>query len=210
MFYTRNMVYVCPMHPEIRRKKPGTCPICGMNLVPENEVRPANHAPHHSPNTAEGWLKTYAPLLTIVGMILLVSIVLSVNQQEDASTSMRYFMAGFFLVFSGFKFLDLSGFAQGYATYDLLARKAKWYGFIYPFLELGLGLSYATNFQPAYTNWFTVVLMAFSGLGVLQSLMAKRKFQCACLGTVIKVPLTQVTLVEDFGMALMALIALFF
>jgi len=28
-------VYVCPMHPEIRRDKPGSCPKCGMALEPE-------------------------------------------------------------------------------------------------------------------------------------------------------------------------------
>jgi Cu+-exporting ATPase len=28
-------VYVCPMHPQIRRDRPGTCPICGMTLEPE-------------------------------------------------------------------------------------------------------------------------------------------------------------------------------
>ena len=28
-------LYVCPMHPEIRRDRPGTCPICGMALEPE-------------------------------------------------------------------------------------------------------------------------------------------------------------------------------
>ena len=27
-------VYTCPMHPEIRSASPGTCPICGMKLVP--------------------------------------------------------------------------------------------------------------------------------------------------------------------------------
>jgi Cu+-exporting ATPase len=27
-------VYTCPMHPEIRRDKPGDCPICGMSLEP--------------------------------------------------------------------------------------------------------------------------------------------------------------------------------
>ena len=26
-------VYTCPMHPEIERHEPGTCPICGMDLV---------------------------------------------------------------------------------------------------------------------------------------------------------------------------------
>ena len=26
--------YTCPMHPEIRSASPGTCPKCGMQLVP--------------------------------------------------------------------------------------------------------------------------------------------------------------------------------
>lgn len=28
-------VYTCPMHPEVRQDRPGTCPKCGMQLVPE-------------------------------------------------------------------------------------------------------------------------------------------------------------------------------
>lgn len=28
-------IYTCPMHPEIRQKGPGTCPLCGMSLEPE-------------------------------------------------------------------------------------------------------------------------------------------------------------------------------
>ena len=28
-------IYTCPMHPEIRRSGPGSCPICGMALEPE-------------------------------------------------------------------------------------------------------------------------------------------------------------------------------
>src|SRR5262245_13917781 len=27
-------IYTCPMHPEIRQKGPGSCPICGMALEP--------------------------------------------------------------------------------------------------------------------------------------------------------------------------------
>lgn len=32
---TDNRIYTCPMHPEIRQKGPGNCPICGMALEPE-------------------------------------------------------------------------------------------------------------------------------------------------------------------------------
>ncbi len=30
------IIYTCPMHPQIRQPKPGACPICGMALEPEN------------------------------------------------------------------------------------------------------------------------------------------------------------------------------
>lgn len=38
-------IYTCPMHPEIRQKGPGSCPICGMALEPEEITmeEPENH-----------------------------------------------------------------------------------------------------------------------------------------------------------------------
>ena len=39
--------HVCPMHPEVRQAGPGTCPICGMRLVPEGRAeRHPRHAGH--------------------------------------------------------------------------------------------------------------------------------------------------------------------
>lgn len=191
------------MHPEIRQDHPGTCPICGgMKLVPEKS------ATDISEPAKESLLKTYKPLFIIVGLIALPVLVLALRDGNAGAfaweTTMTRFMAGFFLVFSGLKLLDVPGFAEGYSTYDLLARKMKSYGYLYPFLELALGLAYLTHVAPFATNVATVVLMTFSGIGVVQSVMQKRKFQCACLGTFIKVPLTKITIIEDFGMAAMA------
>lgn len=38
-------IYTCPMHPEIRQKGPGSCPLCGMALEPEEITleEPVNH-----------------------------------------------------------------------------------------------------------------------------------------------------------------------
>lgn len=30
------IIYICPMHPEIRQSTPGKCPKCGMTLEPES------------------------------------------------------------------------------------------------------------------------------------------------------------------------------
>ena len=41
--------FTCPMHPEVIKDAPGTCPICGMNLVPvKAHIHPEGHADHSS------------------------------------------------------------------------------------------------------------------------------------------------------------------
>lgn len=32
---TEQVIYTCPMHPEVQQPKPGKCPKCGMDLVPK-------------------------------------------------------------------------------------------------------------------------------------------------------------------------------
>lgn len=189
-------IYTCPHHPEIEQDHPGTCAKCGMQLQRKEDLKqPAQ----------KSWLQTYRPLLVIIGMILLVAILTSVEVGVwDERRFMTHFMAGFFLVFSGFKFLDLRGFAEGYSTYDLLAKRVPAYGLLYPFLELALGIGYLLIPEHPTLHIATLVLMLFSGLGVAIAMIKKQKFKCACLGTIIDVPLTNITLIEDFGMAAMA------
>jgi hypothetical protein len=117
-------------------------------------------------------------------------------------------MIGFFLTFAGFKLMDLKGFAEGYSTYDLLAKRWFAYGYIYPFIELFFGLAMILIPHSNMLVLSELFVMTFSGLGVALKLLKGEKFQCACLGTFLKVPLTKVTLIEDFGMAALALIML--
>jgi copper chaperone CopZ len=170
------------------------------------------HAAEHAMDPSEkSWLNTYKPLLLVVGFILLISSVTSMsNGSIDWMQWMNYFMAGFFIGFSFFKFLDLKGFATSYSSYDLIAAKWKGYGYIYPFIELLLGMAYLTQSEPIITNSVTAVVMAVSSLGVINSLLKKRSIQCACLGTVFNLPMSNVTLIEDGVMLLMAIGMLFF
>jgi P-type Cu2+ transporter len=42
--------YTCPMHSQIVQDKPGSCPICGMNLVELQQAEMGDHAMHHEHN----------------------------------------------------------------------------------------------------------------------------------------------------------------
>jgi len=155
---------------------------------------------------AKSWLATYFPLLLIFGFILLVTLSIQLQQPRfDTEAFMMHFMAGFFLVFSFFKLLDIKGFASSYAMYDLLAMRIPAYGFIYPFIELGLGVAYLLAWQPTLTNWLTFIVMTFSSLGVIRAVFNKQKIRCACLGAVFNLPMSTVTIIEDLLMAAMAL-----
>jgi hypothetical protein len=130
-----------------------------------------------------------------------------VSWQNDAinfMVFMRIFMAGFFLTFSFFKMLNLKAFAESYAMYDIVAKKFSAWGFIYAFIELGLGLSFALNLSPVVVNWVTLIVMTVSILGVLESVLNKKKIQCACLGAVFNLPMSTVTIVEDAIMIAMS------
>jgi len=159
---------------------------------------------------APSWT-AYQPLIVIVALLALASFADAVHGGTvHWHAWMAHFMGGFFLVFGGFKLFDLSGFADAYATYDLLAARSRAYGLSYPFLEIGLGFAYLFGLWPVATLIATIALMGFSSLGVIKALTSGRRIQCACLGTSLKLPMSTVTLIEDLGMAAMAALMLAF
>lgn len=164
-------------------------------------------AVHHNETLeeAKSWAETYKPILLIFGYVTAISLV--VSWQDNAinfMVFMRIFMAGFFLTFSFFKMLNLKAFAESYAMYDIVAKKFSTWGYIYAFIELGLGLSFALNLSPVIVNWVTLIVMTISIFGVLESVLNKKKIQCACLGAVFNLPMSTVTIVEDAIMIAMS------
>ncbi len=161
-----------------------------------------------SANTQEpsrDWLETNKPILLI--FFYLTGITLAIEWYYGSFSWMRWmnhFMAGFFLVFSFFKLLDLKGFADSYRTYDILAKNWKAWGYIYPFVELGLGLAYLIVFNPLITNSVSFLVMSVSIVGVIQSVVNKKQIKCACLGAVFNLPMSTVTIIEDALMIVMS------
>jgi copper chaperone CopZ/uncharacterized membrane protein YphA (DoxX/SURF4 family) len=172
-------------------------------------IRESGHHTTEPAAAADADSTSYYPIVLIFGYIAgAAALVQWGTGSFNIWLWMQHFMAGFFLVFSFFKLLNLKGFAKGYGSYDIVARKIPAWGTVYPFVELALGIAFLTGFQPVLTNVVTLVVMAVSCIGVIQSLLKKSPFQCACLGTIIKLPLSKVTLAEDLLMVAMSALML--
>ena len=148
-------------------------------------------------------LEQLKPLFLIFGFLLLISSALNFRGFTTLDF-MLDFMGLFFFVFSLFKFLDLSGFALSFAMYDPLAKRLPLYGRVYPFLELTLGFLLLAKIQLPIALLVTVVLLSITTIGVCVVLLQKKQITCACLGTVLKLPMTQATFIENSVMIFMA------
>lgn len=148
-------------------------------------------------------LRQLFPLFLIFGFII-NAIVLIHWPSWNMTAMMHDFMGTFFMVFSFFKLLDIKGFQASFKMYDPLATAWPAYGLVYPFIELALGVCYIRDFIPDWVLWVTIVVLSTTTLGVVKTLLEKRAIQCACLGSVLKLPMTEATFIENAIMIVMS------
>ena len=152
-------------------------------------------------------VKQLFPLFLIFGYIIAASFLLNFKP-FNLSNFMLDFMGLFYIVFSFFKFLDLKGFPESFKMYDPLAKAIPAYGWIYPFIELALGLLFLMRIQIPLALLITLVILGITTIGVTKSLLDKKTIQCACLGTALKLPMTKATFIENSIMIVMAIVML--
>ena len=149
--------------------------------------------------------RSYIPLTVIFSLIIAFVLIKALISDNFTSPSLMLdFMAGFFLVFGGFKTIKLPAFAEAYEMYDIIAKKSKIYAYIYPFIEIGLGMAFLLRFEVITAAWITLVLMLINSVGAYNGIRDKKILMCACLGSVFKLPMSFVSLGEDLLMAVMA------
>ena len=147
------------------------------------------------------------PLLIIFLYIIITTIFLH-YENWSWDEAMLDFMGIFYIVFSFFKILDLKGFPESFRMYDPIAKVFPIYGWIYPFFETILGLMFLIRFEIKTALIFTIIFLGVTTVGVTKTLLERKKIQCACLGTTLKLPMTEATFIENAIMILMALFIL--
>ena len=149
-------------------------------------------------------LQQLKPLLIILTYIFVASILMN-YKNWSSSEAMLDFMGLFYIVFSFFKMLDLKGFPESFRMYDPLAKRLPIYGRIYPFIETGLGLMLLMRYEVKIALIITLFVLGVTTIGVTKTLLDKKSIRCACLGTVLKLPMTEATFIENIIMIVMAI-----
>jgi methylamine utilization protein MauE len=152
-------------------------------------------------------LTDYWPLvsLILVSVLAAFAIVVGFEQTRTMRGFMHAYMGVFLVFFALLKIFDLEGFKDGFAMYDLIAMRKSAWGYIYPFVELALGLAYLAFLWPRTIYTATIIIFIFGATGVILGLRKGLDIACPCMGNVLAVPLSTVTLTEDGVMAAMAL-----
>ena len=152
--------------------------------------------------------REYMKLAGVIGGILLLTIFLAWARGFELERFMSDFMAVFFITFACFKLFNIDEFVAAYRGYDIIAKRLRPWAYAIPFVEGALGLFYLLLNDSTLLNVVTMLITGVGAYGVWQELKNKSNIMCACLGTIIKLPLSKVSLVEDVGMFLMATVML--
>jgi hypothetical protein len=157
-------------------------------------------------------IHSYKPFILAVGLVVVATFLLTIWTHQ----LMNDFMGCFFTVFAVPKFSNLRAFTKAFSQYDLISKRFTNYAWAYPFIELTLGILYLTKYTTSFNfgnkviNIAVILLTSISIVGVVRSLRQNKDLSCACLGTVFKLPLSNVAVIENGLMLVMALGMLLF
>jgi len=162
---------------------------------------------HSETVASKNTIRNFLPIIGIYSLVFIITLLtMAITGNWSLHYGMLVMMGLTFLFFGYFKIIDVTAFADGYSTYDIIAMKSRLYALSYPFIELVLAGLYLSDTGGIYRDIFTLILMLIGSIGVFKKLQLKEEIPCVCLGVIFKLPMTNVTLFENLFMALMALV----
>lgn len=155
-------------------------------------------------------IKEFYPLALILSYMVGSVTVYAVRHDIDWMRGMELTMGLFYLIFSFFKLLQLRGFVTQFRKYDMISYYLPAYAYFYPVIEILLGTAYIWGGFILVANWITLCLFSMNLVCVWRALRAGKQLECACLGSILSLPLSTVTVVEDTAMIGMSILGIIY
>lgn len=145
---------------------------------------------------------SYTPVVALFSTAGLVAL--------STSLGLSGFMGISLSMLASLKLMDLDAFAESFAKYDLVTRRIKPYGKVYPLIELAVGLGFLSGVAPLATGIGSLVVGGIGAVSVFKAVyIDKMALNCACIGGNSKAPLGIVSFAENAIMALMGATLIF-
>lgn len=152
----------------------------------------------------------YVKFAGIIGAILVVAWFIAGSAGVFSLPYMMAVMGVFLITFACFQLIGYQSFVGMFPEYDPIAKRVRVYAYAYPFIGIALGTLYLLNIGGAWRDGVTACILLVGAVGVYLTIRKDgSRPHCACLGNIIKLPLSWVTFFEDAVMGLMALALLF-
>lgn len=152
----------------------------------------------------------YWPLACLILISALSATALYSTMIKSPNLWMHNFMGIFLCQLATLKLFHPKAFAEGFAKYDLIGMRNSRYALLYPLIELALGLCFLAQIIPVAIYIITMIVFGVGATGVILALKKGMDVRCVCLGTILDVPLSTVSLIEDIGMVVMTASLVFF
>lgn len=147
--------------------------------------------------------------IKFAGIIIAILVVAWLIAGSAGILSVPYMMAVmgvFLIVFASFQLIGYKSFVSMFPEYDPIAKLVPAYAYAYPFIGIALGALYLLGIGGAWRDGITAFILLIGAVGVYLNIRKDgSRPHCACLGNIIKLPLSWVTFFEDAVMGLMAL-----
>lgn len=141
---------------------------------------------------------SYTPIIAVVASTWMLALA--------TDSGLVGFMGYTLVFFAALKLMDINLFAVGFREYDIVAQTFDPYAYLYPFLELFIGLSILSGQTPLIVG-ITSFIVGFTGsYSIVKAAYVEGKdLRCGCIGGYSDVPLGMFSLLENLIMAFMGL-----
>lgn len=120
----------------------------------------------------------------------------------------RWFMGGFMIIFGGFKLVGAEVFTRVLPLYDLIGKRFSLYRYIYPLLQVLLGMLFMIG-AFSVTREILTIVAALSGLiGMIRVVSHRGAIKLSYFGSIIKLRFSTVIMFENIIMIVLGIIML--
>lgn len=162
----------------------------------------------HKTNYVVEYIKFFALIVALVVGAVTLSFFLPITLSFWMNVMLNS-MGLFFVAFGLFQLIGYKAFVEVFPKYDPIAGRISMYAKVYPFLGIVAGVLYLLDLFAPWRDVAVACVLLISAVGLIRMIRLDysdtTRVPCVCLGNIIKLPISWVTLSEDLIMGGMAL-----